>query len=221
MKDVFIIGEGQAEEEFVNNILTPYFKGQGVRRIEAKLLETSPGHFGGDITYSRFKGDLEILIQQNPNVVITSLLDYYELRSDFPNYNESIGLPASERVSVIERAIYEEFNHLNLFPYIQLHEFEALLYSHPEAFEIFSDTLTPAKILQLQDIAEELDNPEDLNDGNFTSPSNRLKRIFQPIKYKKANHGLRLAKRVGIVQMMAKCHRFNQWIQNITQLALQ
>jgi hypothetical protein len=53
MNTVYIMIEGQTEEEFVNNSLADYLNGFGIVNAVPILLETSPGFFGGDVTFAR------------------------------------------------------------------------------------------------------------------------------------------------------------------------
>jgi len=58
MRAIYILVEGQTEEEFVNNVLSPYLRGHAIYDVRAILMETSPGHKGGDVSYDRYKKTL-------------------------------------------------------------------------------------------------------------------------------------------------------------------
>ena len=49
---VYIICEGQSEEEFVNVILTPYLILHHIYDVRPILMTTSRGHKGGDVNLS-------------------------------------------------------------------------------------------------------------------------------------------------------------------------
>ncbi|WP_147162407.1 DUF4276 family protein [Pararhodospirillum oryzae] len=57
--------------------------------------------------------------------------------------------------------------------------------------------------------------PEDINDGTHTAPSKRLKGIFPPGTYSKAEHGPLIAEAIGIDRMRARCPGFNAWVTHL------
>ena len=59
---IYIICEGQTEEEFVNGILRPYFNTHQIYDVRPILMSTSKGHKGGDIKYARLKFNIEKLL---------------------------------------------------------------------------------------------------------------------------------------------------------------
>ncbi len=56
IRAIYIICEGQTEEEFVNGILRPYFNSHQIYDVRPILMSTSKGHKGGgDVKYARLK----------------------------------------------------------------------------------------------------------------------------------------------------------------------
>ncbi len=68
MKTLYIMVEGPTEEEFVNSSLAAYLKGFGIDNAVPILLETSPGYFGGDITFARYLLNAEKLLLSDQTV---------------------------------------------------------------------------------------------------------------------------------------------------------
>jgi hypothetical protein len=58
-------------------------------------------------------------------------------------------------------------------PYIQLHEFEALLFSDPQSFSIAFPSAT-TELADLEAIRGAFKTPEHVDEGNDTSPSKRI-----------------------------------------------
>jgi hypothetical protein len=102
------------------------------------LLETSPGYYGGDVTFSRYEFNANKLLLSDPNAIVTSLIDYYQLRTDFPGYNTSLTIPViNTRLDYLEQQISTVITSNRLIPYIQLHEFEGLLFLTLKVFKLF------------------------------------------------------------------------------------
>lgn len=63
-----------------------------------------------------------------------------------------------------------------LVPYVQMHEFEALLYSEPQKIV---DEFSAAGLLQeIEEIVDTCGGAEAINDGYETCPSRRLSTLF-------------------------------------------
>jgi len=208
-----IIVEGKTEKEFVDKVLYFYLSNNFlINNIRTITLETSVGYKGGNTKYSIFRNHVIRLLSGKENMMVTSLIDFYRLPNDFPNYEKSKTIKDPvKRVEEIEKACYEDINDERFLPYIQLHEIEALLFSSIEEFEI----LKPDKdqIQSLEDIVKKFPNPELINQGGNTAPSKRLKKIFGD--YQKSLHGIWLADEIGIEKMRSKCPRFNKWVNEI------
>ena len=132
MKRLIIIVEGDTEEEFVNSILRPYFYSKGFYQIDCFKIKHSKG---GMSKYRHLKKDILNIIYEN-NVVVSTLIDFYALPTDFPKFEDSKQIQnKSDRITFLENAIKKEVeesqnaNFPNLIPYIQQHEFEALIFS--------------------------------------------------------------------------------------------
>lgn len=212
MRTVYIIVEGPTEEEFVNNSIAPYLEGFGIINTVPIGLETSPGFYGGDIRYKRYKDNAQKLLVSDPNCIVTSLIDFYELRDDFPNYTAAKAIQDSTNsVQYFEQEISSDINNSRLIPYIQLHEFEALLFSDIIGFQNWF----PKYINHFQYIINHYKNPELINETPENTPSARILNIVGKRKYNKPLHGALMAIDVGIPAILLKCPRFKIWIDTI------
>ena len=213
MSTVFILVEGQTEEEFVNNSLVHHLKGFAIDNVIPILLETSPGFYGGDVSFARYQTNAINLLVSNPTAIVTSLIDYYQLRSDFPGYTASLAIAdINARIDYLEQEIAKVITDVRFIPYIQLYEFEGLLFSDVRGFEYISN-INAANMLEIRNTIDAYPNPELINDGHSTAPSKRLKRLIP--RYKKTFHGPIIALENGMAPVLAKCQRFNNWITTI------
>jgi hypothetical protein len=101
-------------------------------------------------------------------------------------------------------------------PYLQLHEYEGLLFSDPSAFA--AGIYEPGLANVFQQIREQFPTPEDINDGPGTAPSKRV--IAAHPQYRKPLYGALAAMAVGIAAMRRECPHFNQWVTRLEALAV-
>lgn len=216
MKRLLIIAEGETEESFVNKILIPYFHSLEVYNY-IQCFKTKHSN-GGVSKYSYIKQDIIQTIYEN-DVIVTTMIDFYRLPSDFPGFSQlSSDLSHTEQVSVLEKALKEDIEngqgrHFdNFIPYIQLHEFEALVFSSIKGFEsIFEkDEYDYKGVCNVMTIYP---NPEDINNSPDTAPSVRLKNLIPG--YNKVVYGVEIIKETGIDVVLSKCPRFKDWVENL------
>jgi hypothetical protein len=183
MRTVYIMVEGHTEEEFVNNSLAHYLKEHDIINTIPVLLETSPGFYGGDISFDRYARNARNLLITDRTAIVTSLIDYYKLRRDFPGYAASVAIvDKNAQVDYLEQQIAMVITDTRLIPYIQLHEFEGLLFSDIRGFD-YLKKVRPEKRIEILNIMATFPNPELINDGDATAPSVRLKGLIP--RYKK------------------------------------
>jgi hypothetical protein len=222
MRRLIIIVEGQTEEEFVSHTLQPHFASVGIHSVTPIKIRTSGGHKGGLTSYAKFKNDATRYLRSERDVIVSSLIDFFRLPTDFPRYGEALSkaLP-KDKVEVLEQGLADDIADGRFIPYIQLHEFEALLFTDIFGFEMLAEiALSPAsnrhRILDdIQRIIDAFPNPEDINDSPETAPSKRLQKIIPG--YNKVLWGNFVLEAHGIERILAKCPRFRQWLHKIVQ----
>lgn len=214
MKRVIIICEGETEREFCKNVLAPHLIHSNIH-IQAPLIKRS---MGGIVRWSILKKEIEIHLLE-PNVIVTTLIDYYGLyqKYNFPNW--AIGeriVNKNDRMDFLEDAMKEDINDAirhRFIPYLQLHEFEGLLFND---IQIFYDQVPKEELVGVAELKKtfaDYDNPEMINNNRETSPSHRLQRIIKG--YNKPLYGHYFAEAIGIEHIRSKSPRFNQWTENI------
>jgi len=215
MKKVLILVEGQTEERFVKVTLYNYLFKQGVLVIpciiETKEVKSGPNFKGGINSYKKIKGDLRKLLRDTSATVVTTMIDYYGLPSDFPVFNQ--GGDCYSKVESAEEAFAQDINNDKFLPYLQLHEFEGLLFSAPEEISNTMDT-SGRSITRVQSIRNGFNSPEEINDGIQTHPSERILALFP--NYNKPFHGELISSRIGVDQLLIDCSHFSQWIKKLT-----
>ena len=216
MKNVYIYCEGQTEESFVREILYPYFFNIGiyVYPILCTTKRTDQKKFKGGITkYSRIKKELTFLSKSHPNELITTMIDYYRLPEDTPGITIN-DRDIYERIQKIEETINSDLDLKNCKFNLMLHEFEALLFSNPDSFNLITGAET---VEQIKEIRNSFKTPEQINNSPETAPSKRILALIP--NYAKIKNGTLLTKDMGIDLIINQCPHFREWIRYITERA--
>ena len=174
-----IVVEGQTEETFVRDVLEPHLDACGVE-VSAHLLnkieKSARDQPGGLNNYAQAETDINLWLKtdQDGNARVTTMFDLYALPEDFPGYRDA-GLHSDlyRRVQALEDALTHEINDSRFIPYIQLHEFEALLLCDPRKFETYFYDC-PDGIANLVNMVAGFESPEHVNDED--PPSKRIDR---------------------------------------------
>lgn len=223
-----ILCEGQTEEKFVKEVLKPYLKGHGIV-AKSRLLVTSrkKGAAGGLFSYQQAKRDLELWMQEvshrnSETHYFTTMFDLYALPEDFPGAIQSKRIvDAYIRVENIENAFGDDINNPKFIPYIQLHEFEALLFCDIEKLAI-EYPRCQKEIAKLKETLHSYnDNPELIDNSPETAPSKRIIKAIegkQLYGYNKPRSGAIIAAAIGMPELMSQCSHFRNWIERINKI---
>lgn len=214
---VNILVEGQTEETFVRELLAPHLANFQVW-LKPRIVETSKGHKGGAVSFSKIVRQVKLWCLQDQTARVTTLFDVYGLPSDFPGVSLwNSGLPAQPQVATLEATLAASVGHPNLIPYLQLHEYEALLFSDLNAFTYAN--VSPAIIQHWQSaLALFPGGPEDVNNSPTTAPSKRLIAHWPTYAKSKPLYGSLIALQIGLPTMRAKCPRFDDWVTYLESL---
>ena len=216
MKRLVIIVEGDAEESFVNNILSPHFTSLGLyNSIQCFKIKKSNG---GISKYSDVKKDIINTLYEN-DVVVSTMLDFYRLPSSFPGKQDSSTFHAHLRqVEYLEGKLKEDIESAqqctfdNLIPYIQLHEFEALVFSSINGIDALFEP-SEFKRKDILQVIHDYPNPEDINDQPNTAPSVRLIKLIPG--YEKVLYGIEILQQHGMPTLLARCPHFRAWVTKL------
>lgn len=213
MRGIYILCEGPSEEEFVNNILRSYFQRFEIYDVRPILMTTSKGHKGGDVKYDRLKNNIDRLLRRENDIIVTTFIDFFRLRTDFPMYNEvQHQNDKIRRVELLEQALSEAIDSPRFVPYIQLHEFEGLLFASSDGFDYLTD-VSESNLITLKNAVVEKENPELLNDGELTAPSKRLEKLIPGFDRNKPFYGGIISDANTIKPVLERCVRFRTWIE--------
>ncbi len=220
MKRVHIICEGQTEETFVNEVLGPHLASYEV--FPSASLVGKPGHKGGYVTTARMAGDIKLRLLGDPQAWCTTFFDFYGLDSNFVGKQEASSKPSYEdKASIIEAALKkhvldatDENVIRRFFPYVQMYEFEGLLFSDPVklAAGLYVEELEKDFVA----IRNSFGTPEEINDSRTTAPSKRILELMP--HYEKPLYGSLAALEVGIDTIRRECKRFNHWVGQLESL---
>lgn len=216
---IYIICEGQTEEMFVNSVLSEHFTSKSI--YLTPILVGRPGHKGGNVCFDRLLIDIKARLGDT-NAYCTTFFDFYGLRDDFPGKSEAIFKKnPKEKVDCVTVALKEGLAaNINtqamrrFIPYVQMYEFESLLFSSPQKFAkgIGQEQLTA----QLHSIRGKFPTPEDINDSPITAPSKRIIQLFS--EYEKPICGSLAAIEIGLQTIRKECLLFNEWITTLENL---
>jgi hypothetical protein len=223
MVRLYLFAEGQTEETFADTLLQPHLATHGVylqRAVQiAHARKKGRVHRGGVRNYLPMKNDISRLLAQEKagDVFFTTMLDVYGLPATFPGRDEAEGFrnAPTRRVEFLERAFAKDIGDRRFVPHLQLHEYEAYLFSDPSAFELFYDHHA-REIAALQAIADAHATPELIDDGEQTAPSKWIESQFPD--YKKTAMGPQVAELIGLEVIRAKCPHFNAWLSRLETL---
>jgi len=219
--EVFVFVEGQTEEAFVNRLLGPHLAPRGVHLhpILPGKPSTSGTRGGGVPTYRVLKRDLlrELSSDTTHQVMLTTMIDLYGLPSDYPGHSQAASLTDPHvRAKHIEHAMLADVGDARLMPYLQVHEFEALLLAEPESIAVaYPDH--EAQALQLAADVKGFANPELIDDGPQTHPSARIAARIP--RYGKVAGGELVALAIGLERMRERCPHFAEWPAALEALA--
>ncbi|HEY6292299.1 MAG TPA: DUF4276 family protein [Terriglobia bacterium] len=220
MTRVRVVVEGPTEESFVNQVLAVVLWPR--RLYVTPIVVGVPGQKGGRTNYARVKKDVLIHLRQDRSAYCSTMIDFYGLGDGFPGVPLPPNLPNVEKVTRIERAVAQDIvdtvpdlrPDVRFLPYLQLHEYEGLLFSEPAAFA--NGIYQPNLAGQLQAIRDQFPTPEDINDDPNTAPSKRVLQL-RP-SYRKVLDGTLAAKAVGIARMRQECPHFDDWVARLEAL---
>jgi len=192
--------EGPTEERFIQRVMVPYLQDRDIYAVPLLL-----GRHGGDVSLPRVKKELNHLASSFDKV--TTLYDFYGFRGKGKDENkasleqkivDSVAAPLRERI----------------IPYVQMYEFEGLLFSSPEAIE--NNIQQSGLATWAHDVLQKFSNdPEKINDSQQTAPSKRLEKQSN---YIKTVHGPNIANEIGLDVLRDRCSGFGSWLDKLEAL---
>lgn len=218
MKKVFILVEGQTEELFVKNVLSPHLADRDIYctpiLAATRRIKSGPDFKGGITSYNKVKQELQRLLRDTSVSLVTTMIDYYGFISLVPFKSDVAGSSSLEKVRALESLFTEDLGDPRFFPYVQLHEFEAMMYVSPTVTA--EALMSPRNAVKLERIKKEFISPEEIDDHPQTAPSKRLLKLFPG--YRKTVDGPIIVKRTGLDEIRQQCGHLNEWITRLEHL---
>ena len=153
-----IVVEGATEEAFVQSILGPHLRDF---HVDAKA-----SSLGGRVGLSRIVNEMAKFSHSFD--AVTSLIDFY-------GFQDRPDAAADDLQARIDGELARRVKPgARTFSYVQMHEFEALLFADVSGFAVIAGA--PADLVaRLRSIRDQFPTPEDINDSPATAPSKRIK----------------------------------------------
>jgi len=215
VSEVFVVVEGRTEQLFVEGVLAPWIAQNKIYMSASRV--GTPGHKGGN-RYAAARRDILNYLKQRPDTMVSCLFDFYGMGNDWPGRDAAIAKNHETKPKTVEQAILDDISNefadaeRRFIPYVQMHEFEALLFTKPSSLSVALGNHTVAK--EFQAVRDAFDTPEHINDSPQTAPSKRIISIFKEHgkKYRKTLHGSIASKEIEVSQIVDECPHFAEWI---------
>ena len=216
--------EGQTEEQFCNRLIAPFLSKRCIY-----LSATTMGRLravAGVPSWKKAEKELRQLLLGDRESNVTTMFDYYGMPRDWPGRADADNKPHPEKASAIEEgmrtklqeAVGKHWRAERFIPYVQMHEFEALLFTKPEVLGAVSGGSRDGDaVRRFREIADRLGPPEEIDDSKATAPSKRIVRVAPG--YEKVAHGVIAAEKIGLGSIRSACPNFDAWMRKLEALA--
>lgn len=225
MARLLLTTEGPTEQLFAAQVLRPHLAALGVFLDQPRCTAICRKHGliqrGGLLKYKPMRDDILGWVKQDisDDARFSTMIDLYALPNDFPGFEESKRFRNPyDRVAFLEQAFADDLNSQRFIPYIQLHEFEALLLAD---YRKLCDYYGQGRVADLQPLAEAIiagQNPELIDDGEGTAPSKRIAACIPEYAVAKATAGPIVAGYIGLDTLRRACRHFGEWLGKLELL---
>lgn len=218
MKRLYILCEGETEVGFIERMIQPWLFERGIS-VSASFIGKKPG----TVTIEKLHTDLSLRLLRDKQCYCTTFFDFYGLLFDFVGKREAVKLSTIEaRQQHVCQQMVEYFTSKiggepmrRFIPYVQMYEFEALLFSDPVTFA--NKINQPKLASEFQEIRKRFLSPEDINDSEQTAPSKRILALVK--RYEKLTQGVPAAEAIGLAKIRQECKLFDSWITRLENLS--
>lgn len=224
MKRLYLTVEGQTEAAFATNVLTPHLANFNVflnpprftglhRRRRGRIPK------GGLLnTFVHALADMQTWLKedQSADARFSMMVDLYSLPHDFPGYAAGMAMPTGwERADALQQLLAQEMADARFVPYLQCHEFEALVLVDPPGIGTLYD-VPNAKMQSLCQECAAFATAEDINLGQHSHPKYRIEQRVQG--YDENIAGPLLTEDIGLATLRVKCPHFGEWLTRLERL---
>ncbi|MCY4223810.1 MAG: DUF4276 family protein [Bacteroidetes bacterium] len=172
-------------------------------------------HKGGLNKFGHAYREIHRCIMEDKTALCTTMFDLYQIPEDFPGYQQSSKIiDPYERVDTLEKWLAEKIDNRRFIPYIQIYEFETLLFSDIQKLQMQHPDFID-QINKLAETTSTFKSPELINDGKLTAPSKRIIQSVPECPFYKQSYGPVTAERIGMPVLLSKCRHFREWIERL------
>lgn len=227
MARLYLFAEGRTEQTFAATLLSPHLAGHGVYMHNPVLIahahKRQKPHRGGGRKFHAMQKDIVRFLRQDSarDVFFTSMIDLYALHEGFPGAEaakEYRGDPY-RRVAALEEAWADETDDRRFIPHIQLHEYEAYLFTDLSVLSSHYEN-QEREIDRLKKSVSVFGSPEMIDDGPHTAPSKRIIDCLPRYASDKLTVGVQAATRIGLPKIRRRCPHFSRWIERLERLSV-
>lgn len=224
MKRLYLTVEGQTEAAFVRDVLTPHLANFNVLVHPPRLTGLHKRRVGkipgggllGTFQHALFDMKTWTKEDKSPEARFSMMVDLYHLPRDFPGYEKSMERASGwEQAEVLERELSAVMNDERFLPYLQVHEFEALVLTEPLRLRMLYE-VTDARIKILDSGCGKFSSPEEINHGQHTHPKSRIQQVIP--EYDENIAGPLLAQDIGLIRIATVCPHFGGWLRRLESL---
>jgi hypothetical protein len=216
--------EGETEETFVSEALSPHLCSKGYHSVSARLVGNARqrSRRGGIKGWDSVRSDIVNHLRQDAGCVATTMVDYALPQTNvraWPGRAAASSQPYTQKATTVESALLADvvatmgnrFNPNRFVPFVMMHEFEGLLFSDCSAFAVGIGR--PELANAFQAIRDDFDTPEEINDSPLTAPSKRVQELVQ--NYEKPLMGALAVLEIGLSAIRDECPHFAEWLDRL------
>ncbi len=224
MKRLCLTVEGHTEQTFAVDVLQPYLSRFNVMVVKPRLTGLHARRKGriptGGLlnTLEHSLADIGRWMREDrsSDARFSMMVDLYSLPTDCPGYKDAVRLAdPHRRAAHLEKALANALTDPRFIPYLQVHEFEALVLANPDSFSEWFDAVD-TQVAKLKAECKPFQTPEHINGGQLTHPKARIKKHIED--YDENVDGPALAQYVGLAAIKGKCPHFAEWLTKLEQL---
>jgi hypothetical protein len=232
---LFAIVEGQTENAVLTRLLGAHLGAKGID-LHCPIVRLGGGRGGVSwLECEELCDQIQRHLKDRRRPYVTAFFDYY----GFPTGHKA-GWAFVERakaevtfrgLDATAGAIENELHRLAItgldlpnldkrfFPYVQLHELEALFFAEPEKMAALFEA--PALGERFPRAVTECGGCEQIDDTPQNAPSKRIEAAFPGYKKGRSDlaHGPRLASKLSLEIVRRACPRFSVWLHKMEALA--
>ena len=221
MKRLYLTVEGQTEAAFASKVLIPHLANFNVF-LHPPRFTGLHGRRRGRIpqggllnTFVHALADMRTWLKedQSADARFSMMVDLYSLPNDFPGYATGIRLPTGRgKANALQQSLAMAMADDRFIPYLQCHEFEALVLTDPSRIGTLYD-VPNAQVQALCDECAAFATAEDINLGQHSHPKYRIERRVQG--YDENVAGPLLAEDIGLASLRGQCPHFGEWLTRL------